>query len=87
MSDENSIGRLKRDLTAMLANFTAAEQARVDDHLLLHAIVEEDDGNLWLGDPMIRSRLVATVQSANPAAVIFDPLANLAPKTPANPPA
>jgi len=85
MSDENSISRLKRDLTAMLANFTAAEQARVDDHLLLHAIVEEDDGNLWLGDPMIRSRLVATLQSANPSAVIFDPLANLAPEDPSKP--
>jgi hypothetical protein len=85
MSDENSISRLKRDLTAMIANFTADERARLDDHLLLHAIVEEDDGNLWLGDPIIRSRLVATVQSANPGAVIFDPLANLAPEDPSKP--
>jgi hypothetical protein len=69
----------------MLANFTADEQARIDDHLLLHAIFEEDDGNLWLGDPIIRSRLASTVQSANPGAVVFDPLANLAAEDPSKP--
>jgi hypothetical protein len=85
LSDENSLSRLKGDLSRMMDNFTIEERDFIDQRLLLHAIVEDDDGDLWLGDAVTVARIKETIRSATPDVVVADPLSNMAPEDPSKP--
>src|SRR5262249_36854640 len=79
LGDENSIARIKSDLQRILANLTDAERVRVDEFLRLQAIVSIDDTDLNLGDATTHARIMATIESVSPGAIVADPLSNFAP--------
>lgn len=79
LGDENSLSRLKTDLTKILGNFNSDERERIDQLLRIQAICDGDDADLNLGDPITRARVAATVAQEAPGGVIFDPLGNFAP--------
>lgn len=79
LGDENSIARLKEDLRRVFSTLTPKESARVDEFLRLPALVEMDDCDVWLGDPVTQARIAATLETEKPGAIVADPLANFAP--------
>lgn len=79
LGPENSLSRLRSDLSAMLAPFTDSERALVDQHLLLPAQVHPGDTDSWLGSIETQARVMLTLERHRPDVVVFDPLGTFAP--------
>src|ERR1051325_4368221 len=79
LGDENSIARIKSDLEHMLPNLTQEERTKVDELLLLQAVLNMEDSDLNLGDATTQARVALTVEKHAPGAIVADPLVNFAP--------
>lgn len=77
LSTENGIKRWKTDLTAMVAGFTEQQRAIIQEHLLILALTDDEDGDLNTGDPDAMDRLVATLREYKPGVIVFDPFADM----------
>ncbi|HVM50969.1 MAG TPA: AAA family ATPase [Candidatus Acidoferrum sp.] len=79
LGDENSVARIKSDLEHILPNLTAEERAKVDELLLVQAVLGFEDADLNLGDVTTQARVALTVEKTAPGAIVADPLVNFAP--------
>jgi RecA-family ATPase len=79
LGDENSISRIKSDLDHMFASLTKEEQDRVEEFLLLQAVVSLEDTDVNLGDATIQARVVRTIEKTAPGVIVANPLVNFAP--------
>jgi hypothetical protein len=79
LGDENGIGRLQTDLRGMFSVLAKDEIARVDEFLRLHALLETDDYDIWLGDATTQARIATTIEQQQPGVVVADPLGDFAP--------
>jgi hypothetical protein len=79
LGDENSVARLKHDLERMLSTLTTEQIARVEEFLRLPALIEVDDYDVWLGDPLTQARVAKTIETEKPGAIVADPFSNFAP--------
>jgi hypothetical protein len=79
LGDENSIGRIKDDLSHMLPNFTIGEREKIEECLRIQAILDIEDTDLNLADLEANARIRQTVEREAPGGVVIDPLANFAP--------
>lgn len=77
LSTENGLRRWKTDLGRMLAPLTAAERAKVNEHLRILALIPGEETDLNFGDPAAVARLTATLKEHKPGLVVLDPLADL----------
>lgn len=78
LGDENSLSRIKADLTKILANLTPKERDLVEELLRIQAIISLEDTDLSLEDVITRARIRATIEAERPGGVIVDPLGNFA---------
>jgi hypothetical protein len=74
LQNENGLRRLKADLRAMCGGLTSTEMEALEKNLLIHAIVNDLDGHLDLGDAEARKRVVEVIQDWKPDIVVGDPL-------------
>jgi len=74
LQTENGNRRLKRDLAAMLAAFTPAQQAAIKDGIAIHTLEGEDDGFLILTDADTEQRAIVAIQNSAADIVVWDPL-------------
>ncbi len=77
LSGENGVRRWKTDLEKIFATLTEAEAARVEANLRVMALTADDDGDLCLGNPDTRARLIATLKERQAGIVVLDPFADL----------
>jgi hypothetical protein len=77
LSEENGLRRWKEDLQKILGGLAEAERAIVEQHLRILALTGDDDGDLCLGNPETRVRLLLTLREHAPGLVILDPFADL----------
>jgi hypothetical protein len=78
LGDENSLGRIKTDLSKIIENLSPNEKALVEEHLRIQAIRGIEDTDLGLGDLVTRARIRVTIEAERPGGVIVDPLGNFA---------
>ncbi len=79
LCDENSIARIKEDLTYILPNFSNAEREKIEELLRVQAIIDIFDTDLNLGDPEVKARVHLTITQEAPGGIVLDPLVNFAP--------
>jgi hypothetical protein len=74
LQNENGLRRLKADLRAMCKSLSSPQMEALVKNLLIHAIVNDWDGDLDLGDVDARKRVVEVIQDWKPDIVVGDPL-------------
>jgi RecA-family ATPase len=74
LQNENGLRRLKADLWVMTKDMTIPEMETLEKYLLIHAILNDTDGHLDLGDLVARKRVAEAVQDWKPDIVVGDPL-------------
>lgn len=79
LGNENSLSRIKSDLTKTFARLSSEERAAVEEHLHIQALVELDDGFVDLSSPETIDRLRTTIATVKPDVIVFDPLVNFVP--------
>lgn len=74
LGSENSVSRIKGDLQRILSNLSQEECGRVDEFLMLQAILGFEDADMNLDDLANRERIKLTVDQTKPGAIVPDPL-------------
>ena len=74
LQNENGLRRLKADLRGMCKSLSSPQMEALEKNLLIHAIVNDWDGDLDLGDVDARKRIVEVIQDWKPDVVVGDPL-------------
>jgi hypothetical protein len=77
LSTENGLRRWKSDLSAMLSGFSEMQRAAIEEHLLIMALTDDEDGDLNAGNLDAMQRLVATLREHGPDVIVFDPFADM----------
>jgi hypothetical protein len=77
IGNENSVARMKSDLTAMMSQFTPEQFAVLENHVFIQALIEMDDYFIGLGDNEVQQRWLQTLAEIKPTALVADPFGNI----------
>lgn len=77
LSTENGLRRWKEDLSRIKTSLSDAELALVEANVRILAMVDEEDGDLCLGNLENIARLKLTLQLSTPGIVVLDPFADM----------
>ena len=77
IGNENSVARMKSDLTAMLSQFSPEQIAILERHIFMQALVETDDYFISLGDDEVKQRWIQTLTTVKPTVLVADPFGNI----------
>ncbi len=73
IGNENSLHRLKRDVTAMSEGLTTEQIELLDRFIHLHSLETLDDSFICLSEDSIKARWYETVKAVNPDIIVPDP--------------
>ena len=77
IGNENSISRLKDDLSKMLSQFSKEERELIDECLAIQVPNTIEDSFLSLENKLAKDRIQLTLDKLDPQCVVFDPLISL----------
>ena len=77
IGNENSIYRLKNDLSIMLSQFSKKERELIDEYLAIQVPNTIEDSFLSLESQSAKGRIQLTLDKFGPQCVVFDPLISL----------
>ena len=73
IGNENSLHRLKRDVTAMSEGLSTEQIELLDQHVHLHSLETLDDSFICLSDDTVKERWYETVKAVKPDIIVPDP--------------
>ena len=61
----------------MMINSTSKQIAIIDEHIVLHGLIKDTDGNLDISDDQVRGRILKEIQTRGSNIIVGDPLSAL----------